>query len=104
MNSQTKTVNFFSIHAETNMLKLFYKNSIICHLYLNIGQQGKWLKDSVMQGAIICSQATVLFVLKREKWTGKENREGARRNKWTHLLPKALFFQLIYQKQKKNSF
>lgn len=26
------------------------------------------------------------------------------RNKWTHLLPKALLFQLIYQKEKKNSF
>lgn len=51
------------------------ENSIIYHLQLNIGQQGKWLKESVMQGAIICSQATLLFVLKIEKWRGKGERE-----------------------------
>lgn len=37
-----------------------------------------------------------------EREGGKKRRD--QRNKWTHLLPKALLFQLIYQKQKKNSF
>lgn len=41
---------------------------------------------------------------KREMEREKKKRKRDQRNKWTHLLPKALFFQLIYQQQKKNSF
>lgn len=41
---------------------------------------------------------------KREIEREGEKRKRDQRNKWTHLPPKALLFQLIYQKQKENSF
>lgn len=40
---------------------------------------------------------------KKEMETGGE-KKGKERNKWTHLRPKALLLQLIYQKEKRNSF
>lgn len=40
---------------------------------------------------------------KREMEKNKKKKRD-QRNKWTHLLRKALLLQLIYQKQKKNSF
>lgn len=42
--------------------------------------------------------------MEREKKKEEKKEKMGQRNKWTHLLPKALLFQLIYQKQKKNSF
>lgn len=60
-----------------------------------------------MQGAIICSQATLVVCFeKKETENGGTGacvcvcvrRRENERNKWTHLLPKALLLQLIYQK------
>lgn len=56
-----------------------------------------------MQAAIICSQATLVFVLKKKE-NGEEKGGKEKGNKWTYLSPKAPLLRLIYQKEKKNSF
>lgn len=54
------------------------------------------------------SHPVVCFEKREMDWEEGEEVGGrekeTEKNKWTHLLPKALLFQLIYQKQKKNSF
>lgn len=41
---------------------------------------------------------------KKKMENEEKKKKGKERNKWTHLFPKALPLQLIYQKEKKNSF
>ena len=50
------------------------------------------------------SYPVVCFEKREMESEGKEKKKRDQRNKWTQLLLKAMLFQLIYQKQKKNSF